>query len=210
MNNGRGRTALSAVLLALITIVLSQSGSAQRREPGSGELIVEAELVGTPQEIAPIDLTGYWVSLVTEDWEWRMLTPPAGNYASIPVNDLAREVGDQWDYTASDPGSCLAYGAPGLIRQPMRIRLSWDDGDTLRFETDNGMQTRLFHFNPDEVAGGPRSLQGDSIAEWERSSLSIVTENLAAGWLPVHDPRAIYCRAPTAGLGQEARAGARV
>ena len=23
---------------------------------------------------APIDLTGYWVSIVTQDWRWRMVT----------------------------------------------------------------------------------------------------------------------------------------
>jgi len=33
---------------------------------------------------APIDLTGYWVSLVTEDWRWRMVTPAKGDYPSIP------------------------------------------------------------------------------------------------------------------------------
>ena len=25
---------------------------------------------------APFDLSGYWVSLVTDDWRYRMLTPP--------------------------------------------------------------------------------------------------------------------------------------
>ena len=29
-----------------------------------------------PKAAAPVDLTGYWVSLVTEDWRARMTTPP--------------------------------------------------------------------------------------------------------------------------------------
>jgi hypothetical protein len=37
----------------------------------------------SPQAAAPIDLTGYWVSVVTEDWRWRMVTPPKGDYESI-------------------------------------------------------------------------------------------------------------------------------
>src|SRR5437867_12232373 len=41
---------------------------------------------------APIDLTGYWVSVVTEDWRWRMLTPPKGDYSSLPLNDEGRKV----------------------------------------------------------------------------------------------------------------------
>src|SRR4030095_16954496 len=32
---------------------------------------------------APIDLTGYWVSIVTEDWRFRMVTPPKGDYDSV-------------------------------------------------------------------------------------------------------------------------------
>ena len=31
------------------------------------------------RESAPIDLTGQWVSIVTEDWRFRMVTPPAGD-----------------------------------------------------------------------------------------------------------------------------------
>ena len=31
--------------------------------------------VSTARADAPIDLTGYWVSVVTQDWRWRMVTP---------------------------------------------------------------------------------------------------------------------------------------
>ena len=37
----------------------------------------------TAKAAAPEDLTGYWVSLVTEDWRYRMVTPPKGDYASV-------------------------------------------------------------------------------------------------------------------------------
>ena len=45
-----------------------------------------------PKDAAPIDLTGYWVSLVTEDWRWRMVTPLKGDSASIPVNAAAKKL----------------------------------------------------------------------------------------------------------------------
>ncbi len=35
------------------------------------------------QASAPFDLTGYWVSVITEDWRWRMVTPKKGDYTSI-------------------------------------------------------------------------------------------------------------------------------
>ncbi len=65
----------------------------------------------TPQDGAPIDLTGYWVSVVTEDWRWRMVTPPKGDFASVPLNPEGTKVANSWD-PATD-GSCLAYGAAG-------------------------------------------------------------------------------------------------
>ena len=51
----------------------------------------------TPQAQAPIDLTGWWVSVVTEDWRWRMVTPPKGDYASLPISNEGRRVADTWD-----------------------------------------------------------------------------------------------------------------
>ena len=70
-------------------------------------------ILPTPQAAAPIDLTGNWVSVVTEDWRWRMVTPPKGDFASVPLNPEGTKVANSWD-PATD-GSCLAYGAAGLI-----------------------------------------------------------------------------------------------
>ena len=39
---------------------------------------------------APFDLSGYWVALVTDDWRYRMLTPPKGNADYLPVNAEAQ------------------------------------------------------------------------------------------------------------------------
>src|SRR5688500_18204101 len=66
----------------------------------------------TPRAASPIDLTGNWVSVVTEDWLWRMTTPRKGDYTSIPLSDEGRRVADRWD--PSTDGSCAAYGAGGV------------------------------------------------------------------------------------------------
>ena len=57
----------------------------------------------SPRAAAPIDLTGYWVSVVNEDWRWRMVTPPKGDYASVPMTDEARKVADAWDVVEGRP-----------------------------------------------------------------------------------------------------------
>jgi hypothetical protein len=154
----------------------------------------------TPRAAAPNDLTGNWVSVVTEEWLWRMTTPRKGDYTSIPISDEGRRVADSWD-PASD-GSCKAYGAGGLMRIPTRLRIAWRGDDALTVETDAGQQTRVLRFDR-TTASGPRSLQGHSIAEWEPiggppvmrngrafgaaapqgGSLKVVTTNLSEGWL---------------------------
>jgi hypothetical protein len=136
----------------------------------------------SPREAAPISLDGFWVSVISEDWRWRMQTPPKGDYASIPLNDAGREMADRWD-PERDEGTCRPYGAAGLMRMPMRIRIEWDDDDTIRVETDHGEQTRLLHFNSAEAASARPSLQGDSVASWDGSSLKVVTTNVTPGYL---------------------------
>jgi hypothetical protein len=151
---------------------------------------------------APVDLTGTWVSVVTEDWEARMMPPAKGDYTTIEqvMNAQARKVADSWQ--PSMDGRCEAYGVGGVMRMPLRLRISWQDDSTLKIETDAGQQTRLLRFAP--MAAGPRTLQGYSVAEWQRGGgqqdaflgrgvgasgtqrwggLKVTTTNMLAGWL---------------------------
>jgi hypothetical protein len=122
-----------------------------------------------PRANAPIDLTGQWVSLVTDDWRWRMVTPPKGEVLYLPVNDAGRRAAEQWDPAKDEAAgeACRAYGAGGIMHAPGRLRISWDGETTLKVETDTGQQTRLFNFgNPPAPAAEP-TWQGVSVAAWE-------------------------------------------
>ncbi len=57
------------------------------------------------RQAAAEDLTGYWVSVVTEDYRWRMVTPLKGDAASVPINAAARRIVD-----AGDPAKDEAAG----------------------------------------------------------------------------------------------------
>jgi hypothetical protein len=118
---------------------------------------------------APIDLTGYWVSVVTEDWRWRMITPEKGSYPSIPLNAEGRRVADAWDPAKdeADGNECKAYGAGNIMRVPTRLHITWKDDNALRLETDAGMQTRLFEFGESKAPADPPTWQGYSVASWE-------------------------------------------
>ena len=161
------------------------------------ELLAQRGGGGPPpaaQEAAPIDLEGYWVAIVNEDWRWRMVTPPAGDFASLPLNDEGETVGNTW--TPDMDGRCEAYGVGGLMRMPTRLNIGWSDPSTLQIETDAGSQTRTIHFN--EMAPGGRSLQGHSVASWRQPArqgrganavqppgghLRVMTTNTTGGWL---------------------------
>jgi len=122
---------------------------------------------GTARAISPIDLTGNWVSIVTEDWRFRMVTPPPKDYASVPLNAAARAVADKWDPAADEAAgnACKSYGAGNIMRVPGRLHITWQDDTTLKIETDAGQQTRLLHFTG--TPGGDPSWQGYSQASWE-------------------------------------------
>jgi hypothetical protein len=178
------------LIVVLVTVVASLAGgspvSAQGRRgapPGQAP---------SPRASAVFDITGSWVSVVTEDWRYRMMTPPKGDYSSVPMTPAARRIADTWD--VSKDGSCLAYGAAGLMRLPTRLRISWESDTVLKVETDAGQQTRRFMFEQGQQPVG-RSLQGVSTAEWERlggrrggggaagGALKVVTRNMTGGWL---------------------------
>ncbi len=120
----------------------------------------------SPQEAAPFDMTGYWVSVVTEDWRWRMLVPPVGDLGSIPLNQAGEELANAWMPDGSDVESCLAFGGAGIIRYPGRLHISWEDEETLRIDFSAGSQTRLLHFNADDSSAPAASLQGYTKANW--------------------------------------------
>jgi hypothetical protein len=140
----------------------------------------------TAKASAPVDLTGYWVAFVTEDWRFRMITPRKGDYQPVPMTPEARKVADAWDPAADQASGnqCKAYGAGAIMRLAARFHITWQDDNTLRVESDAGMQTRLLHFSELPSSPGERTWQGDSSAQWEKpTSLKVLTNNLRPGYL---------------------------
>ena len=156
----------------------------------------------TPRAAALIDLTGYWVSLVTEDWRYRQFTPPKGDYTSVPLNPNGRKVADTWDPAKDEAAGeqCRAYGAAGLMRMPGRLHITWQDDNTLKLETDAGTQTRTLRFG--QPQGTADTWQGVSTTTWDQpraifaspipnrggpaitgGSLKVVTTNMKPGYL---------------------------
>ncbi len=169
-------------LITLMFAVIPQLG-AQAPQGGRGGT------AQSPQAAALIDLTGYWVSIVNEDWRFRMVTPAPGDYQGVPMNAASKQVADAWDPAKDEAAreQCKSYGAPALLRAPGHLHFTWQDDRTLRMDTDAGTQTRLFHFGDWKAPAGPPTLQGDSLATWEgrggKGTLKVTTSHLKAGYL---------------------------
>jgi len=162
-----GGKAVRAVLGGLLALCSAVQASAQ--PPGGGPPGA-AQRPATPKAAAPIDLTGWWVSVVTEDWRWRMVTPLRGDFANIPATTAAHALGAAWDPAKDEAAGerCKAYGAPAILRRPGRLHITWADDATLKIETDEGTQTRLLRFGAEvPPATEQPTLQGWSAARWE-------------------------------------------
>lgn len=186
------RLARGALVVA-VCLALARPALAQRRGGPPGP-------PPTPRAAAVLDLAGYWVSVVSEDWRYRMVTPAKGDYQGVPMTQAALKVADAWDPAADERAGlqCKSYGAGMIMRVPTRLRVAWQDDQTLRIDTDAGTQARLLRFGTALPRSPERTWQGDSVASWEvpraargrgaaepvkNGSLKVVTTNLRAGYL---------------------------
>jgi hypothetical protein len=149
-------------VVGAVTLFVTLLAHAQQRGP--------QPVVSTPRAAAPVDLTGYWVSIVTEDWRHRMMpaAPLKGDYESLPLTPEARKLADAWDPAKDEAAGeqCKAYGAPFLMHMPGRLHITWADDYSLRIDADAGNQSRILHFEEKAPAAGPPQLQGYSISKW--------------------------------------------
>jgi len=156
----------SVFVLAAVTVLLvwPSASHAQRGRGGAG-----GGAPATARTSAPADLTGYWVPVISEDWKFRMVTPPKGQVGNVPVSPEGRRVAEAWDPAKDEAAGeqCKAYGAAGVMRLPVRLHVTWENDNTLRIDTDGGTQSRRLGFGqtPPAAAGQPE-WQGVSTAQW--------------------------------------------
>lgn len=150
------RTTAAICLLSLLA-----SGIAQAQRGGAQP---------SARDSAPIDLTGTWVSVVSEDWRHRMATPRVGDFESVPLNGNGRSTAAAWDLAADNAAGleCRAFGVGGIVRQPGRMNIAWQNDSTLRIDFDAGSQTRLLHFGGNLQEPEEKTWQGFSRAVWQR------------------------------------------
>jgi hypothetical protein len=178
----------SAFVLSVAATLGAQRGAAPAPPP-------------TPKANAPWDPTGYWVALVSDEWRYRMITPPKGNVDYVPVNAEGRGAANNWDPAKDEAAGeqCRAYGAGGIMRLPVRLHITWQDDRTLKIDIDAGTQSRALHFAAASSvpANVENSWQGYSVADWQMpgggrgapaqaprfGQLHIVTNHLRPGYL---------------------------
>ena len=198
---GADRNSAWACLVALALIgFLAHEAQAQQPAATGGPQTQEraTEAPRSARASAPKDFTGYWVSVVTEQWNLRMLMPPKGVYTMLPLNAEARAVADAWTQERDAGNECRGYGAATIMRVPGRLHIHWADDDTLQIDTDSGSQTRLLHLGATArpPADAQQQWQGYSVAAWAGTAtgrgakvpgpagnLRVVTTQMKAGYL---------------------------
>ena len=153
----------AGVVVVIAGLCVSATALAQQNQAGPQPPIVQQ--IGRPG--APIDFAGTWASVVTEDWQWRYVTPIVGDYTGVPMNSVANKLARAWspeaDAKAGD--QCKGFGAAAINRLPTRMQISWVNDTTMKLDWDLGTQSRLVHFDRSAPAGAP-SLQGHAVGEW--------------------------------------------
>jgi len=181
------------IAVAALCLAAPLAAQAQFGPPSMGP-------TGAAKKVAPIDMTGYWVALVTEDWRYRMITPPKGDFPGIFLTPKAQKEAMAWDPDKDIAAGlqCKSYGGAAIMRVPTRLHITWKNDNTLRIETDAGKQTRLFQFAKDAMPSkGKLTWQGFSKAKWEfdlmrqrggppkvqGGDLKVVTTHMRPGYL---------------------------
>ena len=191
MNSGRTMQRRIAIVAVAACLVLAGGSHAYAQRAGGAGGRGAAPAPPTPKSDAAIDITGTWVSVISEDWSWRMITPRKGDYTRVPLTPAARKMADSWD-PAKDTAAgdqCKAYGVGGGYRLPGYLRISWQDDTTMKIEMTAGTQTRIFNFRPAQAPPEP-SLQGYSTAAWQYTrnpprsgELKVDTSRVTPGYL---------------------------
>jgi hypothetical protein len=168
---------MGAFLLTLALPVFAQG----RGGRGAGQ----AGPPATARATAPIDLAGYWVSLIVDEWRFRV-TPQKGDIVYLPLNAQARQIANAWDpdKDQADGNACKAYGAIGVMQRPGRLHITWDGDNVLKIETDAGTQTRTLRFGPAPAAGVP-TWQGNSQAVWQVNGRPLIDTG-GTGFVPIN------------------------
>jgi hypothetical protein len=151
------KTVAALLVLTALVVNLHAQGRGGRGEPPP-----------PPRAGAPIDLTGYWVSQIVDEWRFRV-TPQKGDIPYLPLNAQARQIANAWDPAKDEAegNQCKAYGAVGVMQRPGRLHITWENDTTLRLDADAGTQTRMLQFG---IAAGEKaapSWQGTSVAQWQ-------------------------------------------
>jgi hypothetical protein len=178
---------LILISATLVALAMPATSFAQR---GGGRGAAPA----AARDAAPLDLSGYWVAVITEDWKYRMVTPKPGVFDAIPLSAEGRKIGSAWDPARDEAAGeqCRAYGAAGIMRMPTRLNITWQDANTLKVDTDAGTQTRVFHFGASVPKPDAPTWQGHSVAAWEGATgrgaartgnLKVVTTAVKPGYL---------------------------
>jgi len=136
---------------------------------------------------APLDLTGYWEPLITEDYKLRMHGVKKGDYNGIALTDAAKAIADRYRPDAGAEelllDKCVPHGAVRILFTDTRLHITRDN-NVITTELEAEGQTRRFYLDNRKWPGGELQWQGHSIAYPDgKSMLTVITRHMRPGLL---------------------------
>ena len=162
IKRGRHMPLYAVAAVALIVANPQRIQGLQGAARAGGQAAQGSQAGQSGRAAAPVDLTGYWVSLIVDERRFRV-TPKKGDILYLPLNAEARPIANEWDpdKDITEGNQCKAYGAVGVTQRPGRLHITWENDNTLRIDADAGTQARLLHFGqPPAQRGGDTTWQG--------------------------------------------------
>ena len=96
-DSGRGVLRFLGTLLFIAGLAVFSAATLVLRAAMRTELKLAPPSNASAKSTALRDFVGYWVSVVTEEWRYRMVVPDKGDVlANIPLNAAGRRIAESW------------------------------------------------------------------------------------------------------------------
>jgi hypothetical protein len=141
---------------------------------------------------AQIDFSGEWAPRFWEDQVERVAGPMLGDYLGIPINDAARQRGDNWEASVQTLAEwqCRPHSADYIWRGPSQLRITKDVDPASRQVTAFKAEwlrsvERIVYLDgrPHPPADAVHTWAGFSTGKWDGDVLTIETSHLKEGYL---------------------------
>lgn len=126
------------------------------------------------------DITGFWDSMLTEEYRIRLYGPEAGEIDGLPLNERGRQAALNFDPNEyyKPENQCRKHGGAYVMRGPFAKQFVYEDDGTLLIRIELEAQTRRIYLDGREPPSDEHTGLGHSVGRWENGILTVTTTQM--------------------------------